>query len=1016
MDTKQLFLVLFLILNTNAQSVSPTCVDTPGWNNGQGWACVNYGPGRRNWCSNGRFTRGQEWTGGSKYKFPERNCCVCGRQTKTCTVNEDLPTNQSCDCSGQTCSNGKFCYDGRCHNEAKLPLCTENGFKSITEECSCSGAACSVGQFCYDGQCKQNPICDSDGFKSITEECSCSGAACSVGNFCYDGQCKPNPICDSDNAEELTEQCECSGTVCAVGNFCYQGNCATDCESSAEVLTGTCAYHNADEDEHHFCEAKKYFYDSTCQDSKPSACYENYFYPTTQDCLCGTETELCSSDEYCWDGACTGSEKCTPLEDDAFYGGKVYGKWFESERKMGMSITTPKQVKITEIEWLKAKNDGLKYVDTKTMTNITDWRIYGHCYDCNTGDHSNPNSEDYDSLVKKGWKFNGEKANWVFSVKGYNDEKHTSSMTYQFKNTGSLQITVQNKFSSGNQPITVPISERRILTLKNGIKIRTNTDKIVRTIQPGRTKSFSFNMKNGDMLTLESEEAFININSWVFTKSKEARIDCSEKKDENTCNDEKNWPKDYCKWNAAKNVCEKDVCKEAYVLDVDQTKYFGPSANYTVQGSQMKTNLKVKAIANLHRNINKHDYSYDRQIINVIPVLVNLEVRRVVTCRFKIDTPVRPEEGQQEFILQTYAEENLAEGGRKTVKIVMKIYSNTCVKHSATSDGVTLSEGQNYLSTTDKTPNTFTWDRNEGEVKQSWEDDMCVETLTWIFVPVGIQQDKYNMKLTFTSADMPSHKWSANVGIDIEDADVLADVGFGADMKTCKDKKCTATQDKFRLGDRFWANIKLKDLAVNATSIICETFVIKQTKDGKEIPTNMMESPYKFKETKASEDELNEHSCSAELDATHFHKSVEGYDTLLETDIKIEYVQGHTQTRRLLLNLAPQGMMKDQEYMDEEISVGSSDMDMTDEMYKNTPRKSPDTEGLSMSLTLLDMDASDALKTVEGIVDSNLNDYSAYIILAAALCFVLMTIRMYSKSSKSKAENDFRLLAEEDIE
>jgi len=107
--------------------------------------------------------------------------------------------------------------------------------------------------------------------------------------------------------------------------------------------------------------------------------------------------------------------------------------------------------------------------------------------------------------------------------------------------------------------------------------------------------------------------------------------------------------------------------------------------------------------------------------------------------------------------------------------------------------------------------------------------------------------------------------------------------------------------------------------------------------------------------------------------------------------------------------------MKDQEYMDEEISVGSSDMDMADEMYKNTPRKSPDTEGLSMSLTLLDMDASDALKTVEGIVDSNLNDYSAYIMLAAALCFVLMTIRMYSKSSQNKAENDFRLLVEEEL-
>jgi hypothetical protein len=973
----------------------------------------------------------------------------------SCTENGVESISESCSCSGNTCSVGEFCYEGKCKQTAMK--CTADATLPMSLSCFCEDETdvCDSGKFCHSGgcqdakstkitscqqmsnyygvvhglsggcapnewmswwirsRCMKNPQtkqhlgcnqCVADGVTQNGKQCECSGdpVPCTSSQFCYDKKCQQSRrICASDNNEEkLTESCECSGTVCSVGKFCYLGSCATDCESSADKLTEPCAYQNADE-ELQICEKNKYFYHSACQDSKPNKCEENYFYPTTKDCVCGEETELCSSDDYCWDGECTGSNKCTPLDEhDAFYGGKVYGKWFESERKMGMSITTPKQVKITEIKWLKAKNDELKYVDSETISNIRDWRVYDHCYDCNTGDHSNPNSEDYDSLMKKGWKFTGDKANWVFSAKGYNDEQNNSKMSYQFKNTGSLQMEVQNKHGSGTIKIL-----KKILTTEN----------LEKTIQPGATETLTLQVENGNILILESEAAFININSWSFTKNQETRIDCSSKKDESTCNSVDNWPKDYCTWNTQTNTCGTDVCKNAYVLDIDQKKYFGPGANYEVLGSQMKTNLKVKAIANLHRNINKHDYSYDREIVNVVPVLVNLEVKRVVTCRFKIDTPERPEEGQQEFILQTYAEENLAESGRNTVKIIMEIYSNTCVNHSATSGGVSLTAGTKFLSTTDANPNTFSWDKNkEGKVIQTWEEDMCVETLTWIFVPVDYQADKYEMTLTFKSADMPSHDWSANVNIDIQDADVLADVGFGADMKTCKDKKCNTKQDTFRLGDRFWAHINLTHLAVNSSSITCETFIIKQTKDGKPTETNLMESKYNFKQTKPSEDKLNEHSCSAELESTHFHKSVEGYDTLLESDIKIEYVQGHTQTRRLLLNLAPQGMMQDQKYMDE-ISVGSSSADMTDEMYKSTPRKSDDKDSLSLPLTLLDMDASEALKTVE-MVNSNINDYSAYIMLAAALCFAFMTIRLYSKSSQNKADSDFRLLAEEDIE
>merc|ERR1711972_354253 len=47
--------------------------------------------------------------------------------------------------------------------------------------------------------------------------------------------------------------------------------------------------------------------------------------------------------------------------------------------------------------------------------------------------------------------------------------------------------------------------------------------------------------------------------------------------------------------------------------------------------------------------------------------------------------------------------------------------------------------------------------------------------------------------------------------------------------------------------------------------------------------------------------ELNTHICGAELESHHFHISVDGYDTLLETEILITYDQ--TNTRRKLIQI-----------------------------------------------------------------------------------------------------------------
>ena len=53
------------------------CIDTPSWQNSYGYDCSTYGT---LWCENGAAKLGQEWTLGATYKYPENNCCVCGKE------------------------------------------------------------------------------------------------------------------------------------------------------------------------------------------------------------------------------------------------------------------------------------------------------------------------------------------------------------------------------------------------------------------------------------------------------------------------------------------------------------------------------------------------------------------------------------------------------------------------------------------------------------------------------------------------------------------------------------------------------------------------------------------------------------------------------------------------------------------------------------------------------------------------------------------------------------------------
>jgi len=50
------------------------CTDTPGWKNPK-YGCDKYK--QKGWCKDGKVR--SKWAVGAKWRFPEKNCCVCGK-------------------------------------------------------------------------------------------------------------------------------------------------------------------------------------------------------------------------------------------------------------------------------------------------------------------------------------------------------------------------------------------------------------------------------------------------------------------------------------------------------------------------------------------------------------------------------------------------------------------------------------------------------------------------------------------------------------------------------------------------------------------------------------------------------------------------------------------------------------------------------------------------------------------------------------------------------------------------
>jgi len=100
----------------------PNCLDEVDWFNGHApkysLGCHAYA--NLNYCANGAYVVGQEWTGGTKYWRPDENCCVCGRESSACAE--------------VTCNGLGYCTGGSCVCNQAL---TWNGYRTAGATDAC---------------------------------------------------------------------------------------------------------------------------------------------------------------------------------------------------------------------------------------------------------------------------------------------------------------------------------------------------------------------------------------------------------------------------------------------------------------------------------------------------------------------------------------------------------------------------------------------------------------------------------------------------------------------------------------------------------------------------------------------------------------------------------------------------------------------------------------------------------------------------------------------------------------
>jgi len=280
------------------------------------------------------------------------------------------------------------------------------------------------------------------------------------------------------------------------------------------------------------------------------------------------------------------------------------------------------------------------------------------------------------------------------------------------------------------------------------------------------------------------------------------------------------------------------------------------------------------------------------------------------------------------------------------VTILMEVHSRACIDHTLATTGVRVTTGKENIMTGKKSQ--FTWTKEGTGNKIDFIHNLCVEEVEWKFYPAKYHENTYEIDLEFTQRSI-GQPFTVTAAIDIKQGDVLSDIGFTADIVAYEDEECKVESVKFRLGQKFYTKITLQNLVINAATIKCNTYRIIQEKDQQETITDMMaEAKYAFVEIPSNT--INTHICGAELESHHFHISVEGYHTRLETEIEITYEQGNTRRKLIQIPLTRQ-MLEAAGYYDieYETAIGMSDLSEEDLEFQNTKRE-PDTDDMVVEM------------------------------------------------------------------
>jgi len=469
-----------------------------------------------------------------------------------------------------------------------------------------------------------------------------------------------------------------------------------------------------------------------------------------------------------------------------------------------------------------------------------------------------------------------------------------------------------------------------------------------------------------------------------------------------------------------------EPCYKKYVLNVAQSDFFGDGSKFTLTGSQLKTQLNVKATQWLSEVKLGTTYKYDRAISNVVPAIVNLQTTSTFTATFKIAHV----EGETLFVFFRGASENV-DTDSKSVELDLEIHSSNCVNNALTDStytaGTRIKTGNDNLMS--KNNSTFTWGTETGTLDPN---DLCIQTLTWDFTPkASLVGGQYDMVLEFMSKGGKKHEATAT--INIQQADVLDDIGFGGTMVLYEEKECLNTKEKYYIGDHFFAKISLTNLIINAATIGCTEFDVTQTNPTTNAvePTDLKaDKLYDYQEYNLTDVNgalvANTRVCSAELQSPHFHRTDEGYQSILTAKVQIEYETDlGTMTRRMLrfeLGIGDQPVTHKEMALGEEASVGQNEEDA----YYARKGHDSESKDLSVEMSILKnmnpiIENLNPFKTMEtskqdGSISKIYEKYTKFIIICSvALLGGILLAGRVQKTKASSIDASFALMQEEEL-